>query len=157
MPKVIQISLSADSVANAIKELQARKQAVEELTKQLAKELAEIGKEVSQELYGKGIKVSVKPIDNGFSIDANGRAVCFLEFGAGVRTNNSHPFANEMPFEVSQGSWSRENAQQFVTQGYWIFGSRKYTYVTPTNAMYNASKMISEKALECAKKVFGND
>lgn len=161
MAKTINISLSnPNSVAKAISELQAIRNSLDTKAKQLSEELAKLGADVASRYYGasSGITVTVIPTEKGFTINANGSDVVFLEFGAGVTVDSSNPFAQEMPFDVSSGSWSVQDKQQFVTWGYWyVYGDKKMDRVVPTNAMYNASKEIKERTVEIAKKVFGND
>lgn len=48
-----------------------------------------------------------------YKLIAEGREVCFYEFGAGIASDPSHPWAKEMPFSVSPGSWSKDHARQF--------------------------------------------
>lgn len=150
----IRFELSQESVGKAIAELKASKEAVNKKTEMLASRLAELASEVAGGIYGSGVAMTVERGEGMFVVHASGRAVCFLEFGAGTRTDTSHEFANMMPFEVRPGSWSEQNAQQFSTKGFWIFGGRKYEYVTPRKGMYYADVEIRNRVYQIAKEVF---
>ena len=46
--------------------------------------------------------------------------VAFLEFGTGFKTDSSHPYADDVPFAVYEGSWSEQHAgtyQKWVAAG----------------------------------------
>ena len=125
--------------------------------------LAEIGRDAAQGAYGNGgaVSVTVEPIDNGFCIRADGNAVAFLEFGAGDTVNSGNRYAEQMPFEVSSGSYSRQNLDRwgrpgmYARYGYWIFGGTKYTEVQPRNGMEHAYEEIMSNVQTVAKEVFG--
>ncbi len=125
-----------------------------ELAERLAKE---VGQPTAQGWFGETVEVTAKPMrgKNGYNIIASGKSVCFLEFGAGLATDSSHPFAKNVSFSVTPGSWSKEHAKQFSTQGYWIFGGRRYEEVFARRGLYNAYKQIIAEAPAMAREVFG--
>ena len=46
--------------------------------------------------------------------------VAFLEFGTGFKTDATHPYADDVPFAVYEGSWSEQHAgtyQKWVASG----------------------------------------
>ena len=98
------MTLSSSSIDNAIKELKAYKYSLEAKKDLLLEELANIGvKEASirftTALYD-GVNdssVTLKPILNGYCIVAEGKAVAFIEFGAGVYHNPGEPYPNPRP------------------------------------------------------------
>ena len=102
--RVITMSLSPKSIGSAIKELKAFRDAIEQKRIKLTEELANIGlREASvrftTEIYD-GVNdssVTLAPISNGYCIKAEGRAVAFIEFGAGVYHNPSEPYPNPRP------------------------------------------------------------
>lgn len=104
MRKAIEMSLSTSSIGRAIRELQSYRDSLEDKKNRLLEELAYIGvKEASvrftSAMYD-GINdssVTLKPIENGYSIVAGGRAVAFIEFGAGVYHNPVEPYPNPRP------------------------------------------------------------
>lgn len=91
------------------------------------------------------VKPSVHPERIGECHDmliAEGKDVCFLEFGAGVYADGNHPWAGEMPFAVRPGSWSETHARQFADRGFWFYNGTSYSYIPPTRAMFNASENL---------------
>ena len=126
--------------------------------------LAERGKEVLGELGytpdGGEITVTVEPIDNGYMINAAGKGVVFLEFGAGDTVNSGNMYAAEMPFDVASGSYSEANdglyaiTRQVFGQGWWEFGGVKYTEIMPRNGMQTVYETLMQEWREIAKEVF---
>ena len=102
--RVIQMNLSSSSIHNAINELKAYRDSLDGKTKKLLEELAYIGvKEASVRfttaMYD-GVNdssVTLEPIKDGYCIKAEGRAVAFIEFGAGVYHNPGEPYPNPRP------------------------------------------------------------
>lgn len=131
---------------------------------QFLEELAERGKEVLGELGytpdAGEITVTVEPIDNGYMINAAGKGVVFLEFGAGDTVNSGNKYAELMPFDVESGSYSEENngmysiTQQLFSQGYWEFGGVRYTQITPRNGMQTVWETLMQEWRDIAKRVF---
>lgn len=126
--------------------------------------LAERGKEVLGELgytpEGGEITVTVEPIDNGYVINAAGKGVVFIEFGAGDTVNVGNRYAPLMPFEVESGSYSEEHngmysiTQQIFGQGYWEFGGVTYTQITPRNGMQTVWETLMQEWRDIAKGIF---
>lgn len=151
----IKMSLSTDNIDFICRYLEKREQIIKQKSDILAKRLAELGRDIADLKYGdEEVTVSVVKKRNTYEIHANGKEVCFIEFGAGVRTNSSHPYADKMPFDVKPGSWSIQDKQQFVTKGYWYYGGKKMNSIEPHNAMYLASRHIQEQVYKIAKEVF---
>jgi hypothetical protein len=102
--RVITMSLSSKSIGQAIRELKSFRDSLEAKTKVFLDELAHIGvKEASVRfttaMYD-GVNdssVTLKPIDGGYCIVAEGKAVAFIEFGAGVYHNPGEPYPNPRP------------------------------------------------------------
>lgn len=101
---IINLNLSATSIDNAIKTLDAFKKDLREKEDKLMKALGEIGvKEASVRfttaMYDGTNDVSVKldTTKNGYAIIAEGKAVAFIEFGAGVYHNTGEPYPNPRP------------------------------------------------------------
>lgn len=156
----IYVALSESGISNAITQLTAYQNTVEQKKKDILNELAKLGQEVATATYNSShINVGIDSLDNGyrFRIYAEGEIVCFLEFGAGTRTEVAHPFADKVPFDVIPGSWSEEHSKQFSTKGYWKFGGVRYEYVTPRKGLYEADVMIQQRVVYIARKVFGYD
>lgn len=75
-----------------------------------------------------------------YKLIAQGKEVCFYEFGAGMASDPSHPWAQEMPFEVNPGSWSKDHSRQFSDKGFWFYRKTSYSYIPATRAMYTAAQ-----------------
>jgi hypothetical protein len=96
--------VSSSSIRDAINELKSYRDSLDAKTDKLLEELAHIGvKEASirftTAMYD-GVNdssVSLEPIKNGYCIKAEGKAVAFIEFGAGVYHNPSEPYPNARP------------------------------------------------------------
>ena len=101
---VINLNLSATSIDNAIKTLDAFKKDLREKEEKLMKALGEIGVQEASvrfttAMYDGTNDVSVKldTTKNGYAIVAEGKAVAFIEFGAGVYHNTGEPYPNPRP------------------------------------------------------------
>ena len=126
--------------------------------------LAERGREVLDELGytvdGGEITVTVEPIDGGYMINAAGKGVVFLEFGAGDTVDSGNRYAEMMPFPVESGSYSEANdgmyalTQQVFGQGWWEFGGVKYTEIMPRNGMQTVWETLMQEWRDIAREVF---
>lgn len=102
--RVISMKLSSESIRNAIDELKAYRNSLDAKTDKLLEKLAYIGvKEASVRfttaMYD-GVNdssVTMEPIKDGYCIKAEGKAVAFIEFGAGVYHNSGEPYPNPRP------------------------------------------------------------
>lgn len=102
--KVITMDLSVSSIENAIKELKAFRDSIEIKKRSLLKGLGEIGVREASVRFTTAIydgvndsDVTLEPISDGYCIKAEGKAVAFIEFGAGVYHNPSEPYPNPRP------------------------------------------------------------
>ena len=153
------------SVIRANRILRERSRKFEENVTKFLERLAEIGKEAAQGAYGGAIKVTVEPIENGMSIIANGKAVVFLEFGAGATVNTGNRYASQMGFPVERGSYSDQSIGpdgrppgEYTRSGYrqWHIGNTVVTEVQPRNGMEHAYQAIIESIHSVAREVFGS-
>jgi hypothetical protein len=162
--KIIKCTLSEDSINKAIQELKAYKQYFLKKEKELLEKLAEIGlKEASVRfttaMYDGTNDVSVRldGNNNRYVIVAEGEAVAFIEFGAGVYHNTSEPYPNPRPSgivgigEYGKGMGKRkawgyknENDEVVITRGN-----------PAAMPMWYASEEIKSSVLRIAKEVFG--
>jgi hypothetical protein len=164
MPKVIKMNLSTKSIDQAIKELKAFRNSLESKKEQLLEELANIGvKEASVRfttaMYD-GVNdssVTLETISNGYCIKAEGKAVAFIEFGAGVYHNPGEPYPNPRPSgivgigEYGKGHGKRQ-AWGFKDDG----GELVITHGNPAAMpMWYASEEMRSKILKIAREVFG--
>ena len=98
------MTLSSRSIQSAIRELQSFRDSLDAKLDELLEKLASIGvKEASVRfttaMYD-GVNdssVTLEPIKDGYCIKAEGRAVAFIEFGAGVYHNPGEPYPNQRP------------------------------------------------------------
>ena len=118
-----------------------------------------IQKDFAYEGYVPGIgatpDVVVAPvIDNdgyGFTIKVQGEQVGFLEFGAGLPSDHTHPLAKNAPFEVYTGSFSL-SADGAGTWQEWIESGKdpnKYPFNRePRYGLLHASEYIKKNYMK---------
>lgn len=158
------MSLSVNSIDNAITELKAFRDSLERKKDKLLEELANIGvKEASVRfttaMYD-GVNdssVSLETTNGGYVIKAEGHAVAFIEFGAGVYHNSGEPYPNPRPDgivgigEYGKGHGKRQ-AWGFVDDS----GELVITHGNPAAMpMWYASEEMRSKILKIAREVFG--
>ena len=158
------MSLSTASIDNAIKELKAFKVSLDQKKDKLLEELANIGvKEASVRfttaMYD-GVNdssVTLETITDGYCIKAEGKAVAFIEFGAGVYHNPGEPYPNPRPSgivgigEYGKG-YGKRQAWGFKDDG----GELVITHGNPAAMpMWYASEEMRSKILKIAQEVFG--
>ena len=129
-------------------------------------ELAERGAEIVRTKYslqGNGnddFNVYTRPIEDGYAIVADGEDIGFLEFGAGVFTEEDD-FASEVDFDVYPGSWSEShehsenpNARYFAKNGFWWYRGIRYTGLVPKRGMQEALDWITVNYKEVIDRKF---
>ena len=161
---VISCKLDKEDIDRAIKELKQFKQDFLKREKQLIEGLAKIGlKEASVRfttaMYDGTNDVSVRldEINNGYAIVADGKAVAFIEFGAGVYHNTNEPYPKPRPDgivgigEYGKGMGKRkawgyknENDELVITRGN-----------PAAMPMWYASEEIKNSVLRVVREVFG--
>ena len=102
--RVISMNLSSSSIKKAVSQLKSYRNSLDAKTDNFLEELAYIGvKEASirftTAMYD-GVNdssVTLKSIDDGYCIVAEGHAVAFIEFGSGVYHNPSEPYPDPRP------------------------------------------------------------
>ena len=163
MPKkIINLNLSESSINDAIKELVDYRKWIKSKLDILCQELANMGATkvsigYARSIYSgeKDISVSVVPIENGYSILANGESVLFCEFGAGITYGDGHPMNGELgmgpgTYPSSKGHWNDPN-------GWWIPKSKGggHTFGNPPSAvMYTTARELERAIAQVARKVF---
>ena len=162
MPKTIEIDLfSSDSITSAIAELQKYKQWVLVKEKELRDRLAAIGATVASLQFARAIyngtnDVTVR-VDNTGSVAviyAEGSAVAFIEFGAGIKHGYGHPEAGK--FGVGPGTYPDGKGHWDNERGWW-YGHNQHTYGNPpAMAMYQAREQMVEQITQIAKAVFAS-
>ena len=161
---VIKCKLDEQDINRAIKELNQYKQKFLEREKRLIEGLAEIGiREASVRfttaMYDGTNDVSVKldETKNGYVIVAEGKAVAFIEFGAGVYHNTSEPYPNPRPDGiVGIGEYGKGKGKQ---KAWGYLDENNELVITRGNPaampMWYASEEIKNSVLRVVKEVFG--
>lgn len=168
MPKTIMVSLTTESVNEAIKELRRYKQWVVAKEAELRTRLAQIGATVASIQFARAIyngtnDITVR-VDNTKSVAviyAEGESLLFIEFGSGAKYGYGHPQAGEFGYgpgtysdgPEGKGHWDNEDDEGNKTG--WYYGSGQHSYGNPpAMAMYNAVQEMTEQLTRIAKEVF---
>ena len=162
--KVIPISLSVSSIDNAIAELKAYRDYVRDKKYQLTEKLAYIGVKEASVRFTTAMydgtndsSVTLEPIADGYCIKAEGKAVAFIEFGAGVYHNPGEPYPNPRPSGiVGIGEYGKGRGKRQA----WGYpdgnGGVKITHGNPAAMpMWYASEEMRKNILKIAREVFG--
>lgn len=158
MPK-IEVKLTNRSIGNAVKAVQKYQAWVAAKEKELRSRLAMRGATVASIQFARAIytgsnDITVRVDDTGSVavIYAEGEAVAFIEFGAGITYGYGHPQAGELG--VGPGTYPDGKGHWDDPKGWW-FGSSQHTYGNPpAMAMYNAVQEIAKSVTEVAREVF---
>ena len=158
MPK-IEVKLSNRSISNAVKAVEKYRDWVSSKEKELRSRLAMRGATVASIKFARAIytgsnDITVRVDDTGSVavIYAEGEAVAFIEFGAGITYGYGHPQAGELGF--GPGTYPSEKGNWDNPRGWW-FGSSQHTYGNPpAMAMWSAVQEIAENVTEIAREVF---
>ena len=157
--------MSTSSIKNAIKELKAFRDSLEEKKDKLLEELAKIGLQEAQVRFTgamydgvNDVDVSLKSVENGYAIMAEGQAVAFIEFGAGVYYNPMGPY---YPLEKPEGIVGiGEYGKGYGKRKAWGYrdesGELHVTHGNPAAMpMWYASEEMRNSILQIARRVFG--
>ena len=164
MSKVIKMSLSSKSIGDALKQLKAYRNSLEAREKELLDELANIGVREASVRFTTAMydgvndsEVTLEPIENGYRIVAQGEAVAFIEFGAGVYHNPTEPYPKDRPDgivcigEYGHG-YGKRQAWGFRDES----GELVITHGNPAAMpMWYASEEMRNSILKIARRVFG--
>lgn len=160
----IPVRLSTDSINHAKRVIEEEYALVLERGKELARRLSEIGiyeasYRFTTAMYdGDMSDIDVTAIEdgNGYKIIASGKAVCFIEFGAGVYHNGTEPYPNPRPQGiVGIGEYGRGQGKK---QG-WVYrdgtGARTFTRGNPAAMpMFYAHEEMKQAIRHIAEEVF---
>lgn len=164
----ISISLNEESIQSAISKVEEYKKTYRKKIDEFLLKLAEIGYEIEYITYlsadlplDNDIKVyPPQKIENGYKITANGKDICFVEFGTGVYAGDAGGYdTKEIPeqIEARPGSWSDTHAGVFSKHGFWHYKKVLFYGTKPAMGFYYAKKEMCDKIIETAREVFGND
>ena len=161
---VIKMGLSASSIDNAIAQLKAYRNYIDVKTDLLLKELANIGVREASVRFTTAMydgvndsSVSLETVSNGYAIVAEGHAVAFIEFGAGVYHNSGEPYPDPRPEGiVGIGEYGKGHGKRQA----WGFkdesGELVITHGNPAAMpLWYASEEMRSKILKIAREVFG--
>lgn len=158
------MSISSNSIAKAIKELKAYRDSIERKEEELLAELADIGVHEASVRFTTAMydgvndsEVTLDVIENGYCIRAEGEAVAFIEFGAGVYHNPSEPYPNPRPDGIVGIG---EYGKGFGKRQAWGYrdenGELVITHGNPAAMpMWYASEEMRDSILKIARRVFG--
>lgn len=176
MPKTITVDLlSQSSISKAIEEIEQYKRWVNRKSAELAEALSRVGiYEASIRFAGaqydglNDVYVETTKDNTGsYVITAHGKAVAFIEFGAGVYHNTTEYPLPRPAGIVGIGEYGRKHGKRRgwaypIEKGLGSSGvplSRKWAFTRGNPRampMYYASKEMQEKLLTVAREVFGN-
>ena len=160
----ITFGLGKEEIERAIKDIKQFKREFLEREKRLIEGLAEIGlKEASVRfttaMYDgtNDVSVTLDTTNNGYVIVAEGKAVAFIEFGAGVYHNTSEPYPNPRPNGiVGIGEYGKGKGKQkawgYVNENDEVVITRGNPAAMP---MWYASEEIKNSVLKVVREVFG--
>lgn len=164
MPKIIKMSLSVDSIDNAIAELRAYQSTLEQKKDKLLEGLARIGVQEASVRFTTAMydglndsSVTLETTTGGYVIKAEGHAVAFIEFGAGVYHNSGEPYPNPRPEGiVGIGQYGKGYGKRQA----WGFkdesGELVITHGNPAAMpMWYAGEKMRSEILKIAQEVFG--
>ncbi len=158
------MDLSTDSIDNAIAELKAFRDSLDKKKDKLLERLGEIGVHEASVRFTTAMydgindsSVSLETNKDGYVIVAEGRAVAFIEFGAGVYHNSGEPYPDPRPSGiVGIGEYGKGHGKRQA----WGFkddsGELVITHGNPAAMpMWYASEEMRSNILKIAKEVFG--
>ena len=163
MTKKIRFTLGGSEVTRAIRQLKAYSAWTKKKSDEVTQRLAQIGATVASIAFTgmmtgdeDPVTVTAEPIDNGYEVKAEGKSVCFLEFGAGLYAGAGYAGPHG-EIDISPGSYSStEGSGQYAKYNYWYYKHKRFIGVTPGHAMYDASRDIELKAAEIIREVFSS-
>lgn len=161
---IIKMSLSSESIKDAIREVKAYRGSLDDKKDKLLEELANIGVKEASVRFTTAIYdgmndsyVTLETTPDGYCIVAEGKAVAFIEFGAGVYHNPGEPYPNPRPEGiVGIGEYGKGYGKRQA----WGFrnddGELVITRGTPAAMpLWYASEEMRSKIQKIAQEVFG--
>lgn len=162
--KIIKMSLSSSSIDDAIKQLRTYRKSLNSTKDKLLERLGEIGVREASVRFTTAMydgvndsSVTLETTNGGYAIVAEGHAVAFIEFGAGVYHNTGDPYPNPRPDgivgigEYGKG-YGKRQAWGFKDES----GELVITHGNPAAMpMWYASEEMRSKIQKIAQEVFG--
>jgi hypothetical protein len=162
--KVIAMKLSVRSIKDAITELETYRDSIDAKMDKLLEKLAYIGVKEASVRFTTAIydgvndsSVTLEPTKDGYCIKAEGRAVAFIEFGAGVYHNPGEPYPNPRPAGiVGIGEYGKGMGKRQAWGYKDDSGELVITHGNPAAMpMWYASEEMRDAILTTFKEVFG--
>lgn len=173
MPKTWEITidpLDPDSVRLAIKRLERIEKWILGKYEQFMNRLAEVFRQEAQMRFDMAIvdlyenhaeSVSARKAEDGvWVVEANGKDVCFIEFGAGVYYNGAEPYPGGLTNRTSEIVGIGQYGKGHGKQNGWYFndengGPTHYTYGTlAAKPMWFAANKVQSELTKIANEVF---
>lgn len=157
------------SVDRAVREIREYSERVQRKTAELTRRLADMGAVnvslgFSRAVYSGNNDVSVtveQHGDNSYSIVANGEAVAFIEFGAGVTYGYGHPQPILEGEAMGPGTYPSTKGHWDDPKGWWFTneaGDGEHTYGNPPSmTMYTTAEELKRDLVNIAREVFASD
>ena len=158
------MGLDGDSIRKAISDVKAYRDSIDQKRDKLMKELANIGLQEAQVRFTSAMydgvndsNVTVETNADGYCIKAEGKAVAFIEFGAGIYHNPSEPYPNPRPSGiVGIGEYGKGHGKRNT----WVYkdasGEKVFTHGNPAAMpMWYASEEMRSNIKRIAQEVFG--
>ena len=155
-----------DSVASALRQLEAYKKSLKDKEQLLLKKLGSLGATKVRMVYAvfpdydqTDIDVTFDVKDNVATISAKGEHVAFIEFGAGVFHNGEDgTYPLPLPGGVAKiGEYGKGHGKRHAW-GYYRNGNKDDLVIThgnpPAQAFYEAELEIVRKVYDIAREVF---
>lgn len=147
------VSVKVSGVNEAVNRLKSRIMSYPNYFAAVIKTETQDAANVAQGYFGGAVSCVAGPVTQEAamirgSVEADGSAVVFLEFGAGDATGRGEhgdevsEFERNSGIEVRPGSYSEAHGGEYARQGFWHFGGRKYTEVAPLRGMYHAAQQM---------------
>lgn len=164
MAKVIKMGLSTESIDNAIAQLRAYRNTLDAKKDKLLKRLGEIGVREASVRFTTAMydgvndsSVSLEANKDGYAIIAEGHAVAFIEFGAGVYHNSGEPYPDPRPEGiVGIGEYGKGYGKRQAWGYKDDSGELVITHGNPAAMpLWYASEELRNNILKIAKEVFG--
>jgi hypothetical protein len=168
MSRVVKVTLSPQSIDNALKVVKGYKKWIKQKVNELIDKLLEVGEDYAINEVGHvdtgATLSSIKGYRKGNKgvIVAGGNAI-WLEFGTGVKYNGSvgsspHPKGKELDMTI--GTYGKGHGAE--PQGWWYQKDGeeewKHTYGIKANMfMYRTARELEKIAPKLAREVFGDD
>jgi hypothetical protein len=162
--KIIKMNLSEASIDDAIKQVRTYRNSLETQQNKLLRLLSEIGLREASVRFTSAMydgindsSVNLKITKNGCVIEAKGKAVAFIEFGAGVYHNSGEPYPEPRPDGiVGIGEYGKGHGKRKAWGYKDASGELVVTHGNPAAMpMWYASEEMRSKLQKIAREVFG--